>query len=817
MDKFWHDLRYARRTLFRTPAFTVIAVATLALGIGATTVMFAVVDAVLLRPLPYKDADRLVFLTESYQRHPGMSLSVPNLLDWRAQNRVFSSIGAIQPSPMTLTGNGTPQQLEGRYVTYDFLRTLGIAPALGRDFAADDDRAGAPRTLILSFGAWQRLFAADEHVVGRAVTVDQQPYTVIGVLPRGFVYGNSAIDVLAPIGLQFTETWTKQRASHAGIYAVARLKDGVTLEQAKADMDGIAERLQQQYPATNRDDWASVRMLRAYAVRNVRDALLMLMGAVGFLLLIACANVANLLLARAAGRRKEVAIRAALGASRWRLITQLLTESVLLGCCGGATGVLIALWGTRALVGATVDALPRFAQIALDIRVLAFTFAVSILTGVIFGLAPALQSSFTRSSETLKEGERGSSDAGSHRLRSALVVAELSLSLALLLGTGLLVRSFVRVLQVNAGFDTHNVLSATMRLSEVNYKDPAKAEAYYRDVMQRVQAIPGVLSASAITPLPLSGNEWDTSYWIEGGPEPEPGKFPSTEIGFFDPEYLKTMEIPLLAGRTFTAADNLTSLPVIVVNDEFVKKHWPNDNPIGKRMKLSVGPGGKTAEGTESPWRTVVGVIGTVKQYGLDSPVVPQVYFPYAQPDGNAAMSFRYLVVRTAGDPLALSETLRKTVAGADPDQAISNVESMDQYLGETLASRKLVMGLLAAFAGLAMLLAGIGIYGVISYTVAQRTREIGIRMALGARREQVLGLILRGAGIVISASIVIGTVLALALGRSLKAFLYGVPATDAGVFSVVILFLALIALLASYLPARRATKVDPMIALRYE
>ena len=818
MDRIWHDLRYARRTLFRTPAFTAIAVATLALGIGATTIMFAVVNGVLLRPLPYKDPGRLVYLAEAYKRSPGMSLSIPNFLDWRADNHVFSSISAIQSAAMTLTRtDGVAQQLDGRYVSSDFLRTLGLKPLLGRDFSPDDDRPGAPRTALLSFSAWQKLFSGEQNVVGRSINLNQESYTVIGILPRGFVWRDIQPDVLAPIGLEYIEKWAHDRSGHAGIYAVARLKDGVTVEQAQADMDRVAARLQKDYPETNADDWVSVRSLRAYVVRNVRGALLMLMGAVAFLLLIACANVANLALTRTAARRKELAVRAALGASRSRLVAQLLTESVVLGCCGGIIGSLLAVWGVRALVAAGIDALPRLQDVAVDWRVLGFALAVSVITGIAFGVAPAFQASSASGGETLKEGGRDSSVGASSRLRNGLVIAELSLSLALLLGTGLLVRSFMRVMQVDAGFNPHNVLSGLMIMPKLKYNDIQKANLFYDQVMRNVRGIPGVLAASSIQPLPLSGNEWDTSYWIEGEAVPTVGNVPSTEIGFFGPDYLKTMQIPLLAGRTFTEADDFHSLPVAVINEEFAKRHWPHENPIGKHIRMSVSPGGKRSDGTDAPWRTIVGMIGTVKQYGLDSPVVPQVYMPFTQPDGTDPNLGTYLVLRTAGDPISYAEPLRKAIAAADSDQAISEVESMDQYLSASLASREMTMALLAAFAGLALLLAAIGIYGVISYTVAQRTREIGIRMALGARRDQVLQLVLRGAAAAIAASVVIGTLLALALGRSLKAFLFGVPATDFGVFAVVIGFLAATALLASYIPARRATKVDPMVALRYE
>ncbi len=818
MGRLWQDVRYAKRMLLRAPAFTAIAVATLALGIGATTIMFAVVNGVLLRPLPYKDSDRLVYLQEAYRRNPGMSVSVPNFLDWRADNRVFSSVSAIQAAAMTLTGSGgVAQQLDGRYVSFDFLRTLGISPILGRDFSSTDDAPGAARTVMLSYGAWQRIFGGERSVLGRTITLNQQPYTVIGILPRGFVWRDTQPDVVAPLGLQFTEKWTQNRSAHAGVYAVARLKDGVTVEQAQADLDRIAARLQKDFPATNADDWVSVRSLHAFVVRNVRSALLMLMGAVALLLLIACANVANLILTRAASRRKELAIRSALGASRARLITQLLTESVILGCLGGAIGALIAVWGTRALVLSGPDALPRLQDVGVDFRVLAFALGVSVFTGIVFGMVPAWHASSSDSQTTLKEGGRDSSAGASRRLRDGLVIAELSLSFALLLGTGLLVHSFMRVMQVDPGFNPHHVLSALMIMPDLKYHDQDKASLFYDEVMRNVRAIPGVQAASSIMPLPLSGNEWDTSYWIEGDPAPTVGNTPSVEVGYFGPAYLETMQIPLLAGRTFADTDTAHSMPVVVVNEDFAKKHWPNQNPIGKHIRLSVRPGGKGEEGEDVPWREVVGVIGTVKQYGLDSPVVPQVYTPFAQPTGPGANQGTVIVVRTAADPASYGEALRIAVAKADPDQAISEVETMDQYLAASLASRQMTMALLAGFAGLALLLAAIGIYGVISYTVAQRTREIGIRMALGARREQVLGLILRGAGTVIAVSVIVGTVLSLALGRSLKSFLFGVSATDGAVFAIVIAFLAAIALLASYIPARRATKVDPMVALRYE
>lgn len=812
----WQDIRYGLRSLRKAGGFTTVATFTIALGIGATTVMFAVVDAVLIRPLPYKDANQLMFLTEAYQRRPGMSLSFPNFKDWRSQNQVFSSIAAYQPSSFTLTGSGLPEQVEGRYITHEWFQTLGVTPVLGRDFIAQDDRPSAEPVVMLSYELWQRRFSGDTSVIGRAVAMNGSSFTIIGVAPRAVNFRTFQPAVYVPFGLQENAPFTQDRTGHAGIYAVARLKSGVSLEHARQDMDVIAERLQKLFPVTNRDDWVSVRPLREFVVGDVRVGLLVLLCGVAVLLLIACGNVANLLLARASTRSGELAIRMALGASRARVVRQMLTESLLLATAGGLVGVVLAKAGTGFFVRAVSESLPRAGEIAVDGRALAFSLLTVILTGIVFGIAPALHASGTQAGSSLKESIRASAGSESMRLRSLLIVGELALSLGLLVAAGLLIRSFLRVIDVDPGFNAKNVLAATMVMGP-KYADPQRGQLFFDEVMRNVRAVPGVTSAAAILPLPLSGNEWDTNFLLEGQSLSAEFQGTNSEIGYFGPNYLKAMRVPLISGREFTEADNATSSPVAIVNAEFAQRYWPKQDPIGKQIRvlssddLSLSPTGK-----HSVWRTVIGVIGNVKQYGLDAKTVPTIYMPFTQPDSDVALQ-RDLVIRTASDPLAVAEEVRRAVAKADRDQAISFVRPMEQYVSESLAPRELYVAVLGGFAASALLLAAIGIYGVISYWVAQRRREIGIRMALGAQARQILRLVLGRTARLIALGVFLGGLGSLALGRWMQSLLFGVGTVDAGVFLAVTALLAAVALLACYLPARRATKVDPNIVLRYE
>jgi predicted permease len=810
-----HDLRYGWRMLLKSRGFAIAGALTLAIGIGAATVMFGVLDAVLLRPMPYPNADRVLWISEAHQHQGGMSVAIPNYLDWRDQNHSFSALAARKWHTFVMSGNGLPQALEGVTPTHAYFSILGVHPILGRDFTAEDDQPSAAPTVIISNGLWHRQFASDPNVIGRVITLDQRPHIIIGVLPPMFGNAEQQSAVYAPLGLHANEPFWSRRHNHAGAYVVGLLKPGVTREQAQADLDSIAERLQREYPDSNHDNWVAVTPLRdRLIVGGSRPALLLMMCAVAALLLIACGNLANLLLARAAARSKEIAIRIALGASRSRLLRQLLTESLLLAMAGGVGGLLLALWGNRIVAGSVAQAVSPLAKLQLDARVLAFTIAISVLTGLIFGIAPALHASSSSFGESLKQSGRGSHASGAQRLRDSLVVAELALSLALLAGAGLLTRSFMRVLNVNPGFNPHNVVTASMILPAARYHDLARETDFVDRALQEIRAIPGVLSASAITPLPLSFNEYDTDYQLEGD---APGTSRNTEIGYLEPDYAKTMQIPVLQGREFNAADTPQSLSVVLVNDTFARTVWPGQNPIGKRIRLDIPNGPDDKLLANSPWRSVVGVIGTVQQYGQDSRAVPAAYIAYSQPSAGKPQLSRHLVVRTTASVAIIADELRKAVARTDRDQAISNLQTMDQYLADSLAAPRLTMALLGTFAALATLLAGIGIYGVLSYWVEQRTREIGIRVALGARRGQVISLILRHAGMLAGTSLVVGIGVSLALGRWLRSMLFGVSGVDLLVFAGVTLLIAALALLASYVPALRATRVDPMVALRAE
>ena len=816
MDTFFQDLRYALRMLRKASGFTTIAVLTLALGIGANTAIFTVIDSVLLRPLPYNDSDRLVYLNEESKQLKGMSISYLNFQDWQSQNHVFESMGAEQNNAFVMTGGERPELVIGRSVTDGFFPTLGVKPILGREIFPDDNQPSATPVALLSYGLWQRRFGGNPNVVGSALNLDQKAYTVIGVLPKAFDYLGNQDGVFVPLGLQakdFTD-----RGSHPGIYAVARLKPGVSLEQARAEMSAIAHRLEQEYPTTNRGNGINLRSLQEVVVGNIRPWLLILFAAVGFVLLIACANVANLLLTRATIREKEIAIRAALGAGRGRMVRQLLTESVLLALTGGLLGLGLAIAGIHLLIGASPDSLPRVAEIHINGVVLGFTILASLLTGVIFGIAPALHLSVPRLQQSLREGGRGSSTGGRQKVRNALVVSELALSLVLLVVAGLLIRSFVRLLNVNPGFNAERVFTARVALPENKYKDIPQANNFFDELLRNLQAMPNIQSVGLITPLPLTGEGWQADYRVEDRPTPELGEFPNTDIHYVSPAYVQAMQIPLLSGRIFTESDNDSSLPVAMVNQTFARRWWPNENPIGKRIRMC-GTCTPRPDRVPPPWLTIIGVVGDVRQYGLDQEPKTEVYTPYNQRGGRTRpLTYRALVVRTAtGDPLTVTSQVRSAVQQLDKDLPIFSIRTMEQLIGRSVASRKMSMFLLITFASLALLLAAVGLYGVISYSVTQRTQEIGIRMALGASRRDVLGMVISQASKLAAIGLGIGLVLALALTGIISKMLFGVRPTDPLTFLCILLLLVAVALFASYIPARRAAKVDPMVALRYE
>ena len=799
LETLWKDLRYGARMLLKQPGFTAIAVLTLGLGIGANTAIFSVVNAVLLRPFPYRAPERLVILQE--RGYSGASYL--NFADWRAQSQVFESISAVRGNESyNFTGAGEPERVQGRIVSAEFFSTLGIEPVLGRDFVAEEDRPGATPAAILSYGFWQRRFGADRGVIGKQLTLNNQSFTVVGVTPANFLYGSEA-DVTVPIGLS-AERFRK-RGADPGVNVVARLKPDVSQGQAEAELSLIAERLEQQYPESNKGRRVLLTPLHESFVGDVRQPLLILLGSVVLVLLIACANVANLLLVRSSGRRKEMALRVALGAGRWRIIRQLLTESVLLAVSGAALGILLAFWGTSFISSQLPDGIPRLQEARVDAPVLVFTLALSLLTGLLFGLVPALQASRPNLTEGLKEGERGSSGPR-QRLRSALVIGEVALTLTLLVGAGLLIQSFRRALQVDPGFEARNLL--TMQVS-VNNPDGQQVANFFEQLQQKVSSLPGVKSVAVSNGLPFGVANFP-AFIIEGRPQTE--SKPSGIRYTVSPDYFQTMGIGLVRGRVFTAQDTRESQPVVVIDEVLARQYFPDEDPIGRRLKQS----------PDAPGLEIVGVVRHVENQSLDrqGQVPAQFYTNFNQtPLQLLPGSVRRinLLTRTEVEPLSLASAVRGQVAALNKDQAVFNVRTMEQIVAQSVAARRFSMLLLAVFAAVALVLASVGLYGVMSYVVAQRTHEIGIRMALGARGRDVSWMVV-GMGMKLAlAGVVLGLMCALAMTRVMETLLFGVSATDPLTFVAIALLLTGVASLACFVPARRATKVDPIIALRYQ
>ena len=821
METLFKDIRYAIRGLLKQPAFTAIAIVTLALGIGANTAIFSVVNAVLLKPLPYEDPDRLVVLFENISGRT-IPVSYLNFADWRDQSKVFQSVSAVRSQEsFNLTGVGEAERLQGRLVSASFFSTLATIPIRGRDFLAEEDRPGAVPAVILSYRLWQRSFGADEGIIGRQLTLNNQSFTVVGIAPASFQFGPEA-DISVPIGLSAERF--RLRGRDPGVSVVARLKDAITPEQAQAELNTIAARLEQQYPDTNGGRRVRIDSLLHNVTGDVRATLLILLSAVGFVLLIACANVANLLLARSAARQKEIAIRTALGASRLRVIRQLLTESVLLALAGGAVGLLLVIWGTDLIISYLPEGIPRIREVGVDALVLAFTLAASLLTGIVFGLAPALQSSNPNLSETLKEGERSSSGRR-QRVRGILVVSEVAMTLVLLVGAGLLVKSFWRLQNVDPGFNPRNLLTMQISVS-AGANEGQRVANFFEELQQRVGGLPGVGSVSVSNGLPFQGAN-QPPFVIEGRPRPEPGKNagspsgqpawgagePSGILYIASPGYFQTMEISLLSGRSFTSQDTRDSPPVAIIDEAFARQYFQNEDPIGKRLLLAV-PGSASHE--------IVGVARHVEHFNLEgqAPVQSEVYFNFNQIPLQTLPQFVRrinLLVRSSSDPLSLAAPVRGEIFTLNKDQSVFNVRTMGEMLSQSVAARRFSMVLLSVFAALALALAAIGIYGVMSYAVAQRTREIGIRMALGAETGDVLKLVAREGLKLAAIGMAIGLAGAFALTRLLITLLFGVAPTDALTYTVVSLALISVSLLACYVPARRATKVDPLVALRYE
>jgi predicted permease len=815
METLFRDIRYGIRMLSKRPGFTAVAIIALALGIGANTAVFSVVNAVLLRPLPFAEPDRLVnvWVTRPQRGINKMIASYPDFADWREQNNVFEQTAAYTEQDFTLTGGDNPSRLEGRVVSADLFPLLRAQAAMGRTFSAEDDRSGAPLTVVLSHKLWKQHYNGDSSIIGANVTLNSKSYTVIGVMPEGFQFPvqNNPVELWTTFAYALTapgdESIAEQRGSHF-LHVTARLKPGATLQQAQAEIETISGRLSEKYPDTNTGFGVAINPAHEDLVGDVRPALLILMGAVGCVLLIACTNVASLLLARATTRHREMAIRAALGASRARVIRQLLTESLVLAIAGGAIGLLIALWGTDALVAVSGDELPLAAAIGLDMRVLGFTIAVSLLTGVLFGIAPAIHSSKTDLNEALKEGGRGGSEGSRrNRLRSGLVAAEVAIAVVLLTGAGLLIQSLWRLQKVDSGINTHNVITAELGLPEVRYT-PAQQREFYRQLQTRLATLPGVVAASAVYPLPLGKAGMTLSFEVEGRPLPR-GDHPSSSYRSVSLDLFRTVGMRITKGRDFSEHDDNKAPDVIVINEAFADRFFPGEDPIGKRIKPSI-----TVEAGKSPaWREIIGIVGNIKYRGVSKDFAPEYYVPESQLPFDTMV----LTVRTTGDPRGIVGAVRDEVRNLDKDLPLYNIRTMDWYLSAGVAQSRLFAVLLAIFAGLALALTAIGLYGVMSYSVAQRTHEIGIRMALGARPANVLQLVVSQGMTVAALGIGIGLGAALLATRVMASLLFGIGAKDPLTFGTIALIIAGVALVACFVPARRATKVDPMVALRYE
>ncbi|HSB12440.1 MAG TPA: ABC transporter permease [Blastocatellia bacterium] len=806
METVWQDVRYAFRMLYKNRSFTAVAALALALGIGANSAIFSVVNSVLFRPLPYRDPQRLVMIWENHQQRGGPErewASPADLRDWREQPQSFDNVAGLLGWGPTMTGRDEPEDLQGAAVSYDTFSMLGVAPALGRGFTAEEDRPGSGRVAVLSHRLWQRRFGSDASIIGKSITLGGESYGVIGVMPRGFTF---------PL-LNATEIWTTAGPLLDGLKGcdrgcvilrvIAKLKDGVSLDAARAEMSALAARTAQQYPDSNDGVGTTLVPLHEQLVGNVRLPMLVLLGAVALVLFIACTNVANLLLARAATREKEVAIRAALGASRGRLIRQHLTESVVLAGVGGAFGMLVAFWMVDVLVSFAPKGTPRLEEIAVDRSVLGFTLGVALLTGLAFGLAPALLSSKTNFDSALKEGGRDvRSSSRGNRVRAALVVSEVSLALMLLVGAGLLIKSFLNLQQVDPGFNPEGLLRVDVGLPRTRYSERAKTAAFFKQLVDRVSALPGVEAAGSVSTLPLSGGGTDSSFLIEGQPQPEPNREPVAHYAKVTPDYFRAMGIRLLKGRVFSDADSADSPRTALISEEMARRYFPGEDPLGKRLLF----GSKDR-------REIVGVVSDVKFFGLNQDARPTMYFSEQQyPERGMS-----LVVRASGDPMTQAAAVQTEVQGLDRDLAVSNVMTMESLVSNSLSEPRFVLLLLGVFAGAALALSVIGVYGVVSYSVAQRSHEIGVRMALGAQMSDVLKLVVGRGMALVGGGIALGLAGAYALSRVMESLLFGVGARDFGTFAATAVILAGVALGACFVPARRATKVDPMIALRCE
>ena len=807
MDSVFKDLKFTVRNFFKRPGFVVVAMLTLALGIGGSTAIFTVVNAALLRGLPYKSPDRLYHLWEKTPKEEfsKREFSYPDYQDYQ-QNNVFEGLAAYTGGPVLLSGNGEPESVGGPRVSANFFSVLGVDPIVGRTFQAGEDQQGGPKVTVLTYGLWQRKFGGNPAVVGQSLTINGESYTIIGVLPQSFQFALRRADLFT--AYQPTQNQLTRRFLH-GTNLIGRLRPGVDATQAQSELNVIASRIEKDFSDSHAGTTMRIVPLQEEVIGNVRPILLVLLAAVGFVLLIACANVASLLLTRSLARQKEVAIRAALGASRWRVVRQFLTESIVLSLLGGAAGVLIAYWGVPALVSALpqsqLNAMPFLKTLSLDARILTFSFGLSLLTGVVFGLAPALQSSRLDLNEVLKEGGRNSAAGASHRLRSAMVVTEIALAVVLLVGAGLMMKSLLRLLQTNVGFRTENLLTMAIVLPPGKFTQDKQMTIAFQQLQERVQSLPGVSGAGTVDILPLNGGN-TTRFFVDGDPIPAPGKEIESNLRIVSDSYFKTLGVPMIAGRMFDERDAADKPGVVIIGKTIADRLFAGRDPIGRKIRYP---------SIEAPPDIIVGVVGDVKITGLDEAIRPVLYYPFRQSSGPVAS----LVVRTDADPVALTASIRDAIRSLEPDIAILNVNSMDQMIAQTPASfmRRFPALLISIFAVVALLLASIGIYGVVSYSVSQQTHYIGVRMALGASPSDILRLVLKQGIVLALAGVAIGIAAAFGLMRLLRTLLFQVSTNDAATFALVASVLFVVALLACYLPARRATKVDPLVALRYE
>ena len=804
METIFKDIRYGIRSLVRQPGFTAIALITLALGIGANTAIFSVVNAVLLRPLPFDDPERIVWVWDTQPQLATAPTSLPDFLGWKEQNQSFEHLAAFQSGKMFLdAGNGTTDTAVG-LVTPELFSVFHVSPILGRTFTNEETLPGRFRVAVLSQSMWQNRFGSDPNVSGRTLLLNGAPYTIIGVMPAGFSYPDRA-ELWRPLPIDPA----KLDPGPHYLNVVGRLKPGVALAQAQADMSTIAARLSWQYREKNAGHGVKLVPLTNIVVGDVSLALYVLLGAVGFVLLIACANLANLMLARVGGRQKEIAVRTALGASRLRIVRQLLIESIILAIGGGVIGLLLAFWAVSWVVSLSAETIPRVHEISVDPQAAGFTLLVSVVTGVLFGLAPAIQVSRPDLTDALKESGRTTAGLRRNRLRSALVVSEVALSLVLLVGAGLMMRSFAKLNQVDPGFKPAQVMTLGVALLRTKYPEDEQVAQAYSQILERAAAVPGVVSAGAISDLPLTGSNISDSFTIEGRPPIAKEAQPSTEYHIVTPRYFESMGIPLLSGRDVAPTDTRQSPNVVVINDVFARRHFTGENPLGHRLKL---------QGQERDPLLIIGVVGNARQLGLDEQLTPELYVPLLQdPLGTTYQRAMTIVARSKSDPRAIAGPLRAAVTSVDKSLPVYELKPMTEHLRDSLARRRFNLILLTVFSGVALALAAVGIYGVISYGVTQRTHEMGIRMALGANSRDVLKLVVRQAMILALAGVGIGLLASLALTRLMKGLLFSVSVTDPMTLVVISLLMTLIALLACLIPARRATKVDPLVALRYE